>query len=111
MKRAPGFILVLVTAPDLKTARRLARVVLKARIVACANLVPAIESHYWWRGKIERSRETLILFKTHHRRLPELERLVLQEHPYDTPEIVAMSLTRVTERYLRWLDQSISTDA
>ena len=64
MKAARNFAIVLVTAPDLKTARALARAALGARLAACANLVPKLESHYWWQGKLERSNEALILFKT-----------------------------------------------
>ena len=47
MKSAGRFAVVLVTAPDLKTGRKLARAALAARLVACANLVPSVESHYW----------------------------------------------------------------
>ena len=53
MKREATFAVVLVTAPDMKTARKLAQAALEARLIACANLVPRIESHYWWQGKIE----------------------------------------------------------
>lgn len=97
------FRIVLVTAPDLKTARRLARAALKARLAACANLVPGLESHYWWNGKMESSREVLIVFKTRASRLKKLEQLILAEHPYDTPEFVVLKLTAGTERYLAWL--------
>jgi periplasmic divalent cation tolerance protein len=106
MKTAARFTAVLVTAPDLKVARRLARLALKARLVACANLIPKIESHYWWQGSIESSAEVLIVFKTLKARLPELERLILKDHPYDTPEIVTLPLSSGTGRYLQWLGES-----
>ena len=60
MKPATSFALVLVTTPDLKTARALAKAALKARLIACANLVPKIESHYWWQGKIESSKRVWV---------------------------------------------------
>ncbi len=106
MKTAANFAVVLVTAPDLKTARELARAALKARLVACANLVPRIESHYRWQDKFERSTEVLLLMKTRKSRLAALERLVLARHPYDTPEIVALPLRAGTERYLAWIGES-----
>ncbi len=95
--------LALVTAPDLRMARRLARAALSARLAACANLVPKIESHYWWRGKIESSTEVLLLFKTTAGRLAALEKLVLKLHPYDTPEFVVVNLSAGNARYLDWL--------
>lgn len=104
MKSAAQFALVLVTAPDLKTARRLARAALAARLVACANLVPRLESHYWWQGKLERNAEVLLLFKTTRARLAQLEKLILAEHPYDTPEFMVLRLDRGNRRYLAWLE-------
>ena len=103
MKRSAKFKLVLVTAPDLKTARQLAQAALGARLIACANLVPKIESHYWWRGKIERGAEVLLILKTTSARLAALEKLVLELHPYDTPEFLALPLSGGNRRYLAWL--------
>lgn len=106
MKSAAKFVLVFVTAPDLKTARRLAQVVLRARLIACANLVPKVESHYLWKGKIERGAEVLLIMKTLRARLPALEHLMMTEHPYDTPEFLAVPLMAGNERYLEWLAES-----
>ena len=107
MKSAHPFNIVLITAPNLKTARTLARAALEARLVACANLVPAMESHYWWKGKLERSNEILIVFKTTKKRLATLEKLILAEHPYDTPEIIALPIASGTKRYLRWIETEV----
>jgi periplasmic divalent cation tolerance protein len=106
MKTAASFRLVLVTAPDLKTARVLTRAALTARLVACANLVPKIESHYRWQGKIESGAEVLILFKTTKGQLAALEKLILARHPYDTPEFVALPLAAGSRKYLAWLAES-----
>ena len=107
MKNAPQFSIVLVTAPNKKVARTLAASALKARLAACANLISPVESHYWWRGKIERSAEVLLIFKTTRRRLAALEKLILQEHPYDTPEFVVLPLLAGSERYLVWLTSNV----
>jgi len=111
VKSAGKFHVVLVTAPDLKTARRLAGAALKARLVACANIIPRVESHYWWQGKIETSAEVLILFKTTRTNLAALETVVLAKHPYDTPEIVSVSLARGTKKYLGWIGDSLKGGA
>jgi periplasmic divalent cation tolerance protein len=104
---AGKFFVVLVTAPDLKVARKLARGTLRGKLVACANLIPKIESHYWWQGKMESSAEVLILFKTTRRELAALEDFVLANHPYDTPEFVVLPITSGAERYLAWLGSSV----
>jgi len=103
MKSAAQFRVVFVTAPDLKIARKLARGALIERLAACANLIPRIESHYWWQEKLEKSAEALIIFKTPARKLEKLEQFVLENHPYDTPEIVSISMSSSTRRYLEWL--------
>jgi periplasmic divalent cation tolerance protein len=102
----PQFFVVLVTAPTLAVGRKLARAALEARLVACVNLVPRIESHYWWEGRLESSREVLLILKTTRARLKSLEQLVEREHPYDTPECIALSITRGSERYLDWIQAS-----
>jgi periplasmic divalent cation tolerance protein len=99
--------MVLVTAPDVKTARHLAQAALRAKLVACANLVPKIESHYWWQGKIESSAEALVIFKTTKRKLATLEKLIIAEHPYDTPEFLVLPITGGTVRYLDWIATSV----
>ena len=103
MKTAARFRLVLVTAPDLKVARGLARTILQARLAACVNLLPGVESHYWWQGALETGREVLLLIKTDQQRLAALERLVRETHPYDTPEFLALPIRAGSARYLDWM--------
>lgn len=107
MRAAEAFAIVLVTAPDRKTARQLAKTALASRLAACANIVPRIESHYWWRGKLEISSEVLLLFKTARTKLAALEKMILARHPYDTPEFVVVPLTAGSRRYLGWLAESV----
>jgi len=106
MRSAASFALVLVTAPDLRTARALARAALVARLIACANLVPRVESHYRWQGKLESGAEVLLLLKTRKSNLKALKKLILKEHPYDTPEFLVVPLGSGTRRYLEWLAAS-----
>jgi periplasmic divalent cation tolerance protein len=107
MKTAKGFSLVLVTAPEMDAARQLAQSALQARLVACANLVPGIESHYWWQGKLERGAEVLIVFKTVRRRLAAFEKFIVANHPYDTPEFLVLPLDASNARYLDWITASL----
>ena len=107
MKLTGKFVVVLVAAPDVKTARALARAALKSRLIACANLIPRIESHYWWRGRIEAGGEVLLVMKTTTARLAELEKLIVGRHPYDTPEFVVLPISRGNRRYLDWVEASV----
>jgi periplasmic divalent cation tolerance protein len=109
MKTTRKARIVFVTAPDLAVARKLARKILEARVAACVNLVPRLESHYWWQGKIEKSAEVLLLIKTERQTLRALEKLVLANHPYDTPEFVVLPIESGNERYLAWLGENSSS--
>ncbi|MCU0771293.1 MAG: divalent-cation tolerance protein CutA [Verrucomicrobia bacterium] len=103
MTSANAFSVVLVTAPTPAVARKLARAALDQRLIACANLVPRIESWYWWQGRIESGKEQLMVMKTRRTLLPRLEKLIRQLHPYDTPEFIALPLTAGNRRYLDWI--------
>jgi periplasmic divalent cation tolerance protein len=105
MKSTEKFFLVLTTAPDLKKARALASAALQARLIACANLIPKIESHYWWNGKIESDEEVLLILKTRKSKLAALEKLILARHPYHTPEFLVLPLSAGSKKYLDWLAQ------
>ena len=107
MKPAARFAIVLVTAPDLKTARTLAKAALSARLIACANLVPKIESHYRWQDKIESGTEVLLILKTQKSKLAALEKLVLAKHPYDTPEFLVLPVNAGSIKYLEWLANAV----
>lgn len=108
MKSPRNYALVLVTAPDLKTARALAKATLSERLVACVNLIPNVESHYLWKGKMATGAEVLMLFKTAPSKLRALEKAVLRNHPYDTPEFVVLNIMAGNERYLDWLRRSLA---
>jgi periplasmic divalent cation tolerance protein len=107
--RAKPIIIALVTAPDLKVARKLAKIILQARLAACANFVPRIESHYWWNGKIERSAEVLMVLKTTRACVPRLQKCVLENHPYDTAEFLVLPVASGSKRYLDWVAESVQS--
>jgi periplasmic divalent cation tolerance protein len=96
-----------VTAPNLKTARTLAKAALEAKLIACANLIPKVESHYRWQGKIESVPEVLMILQTAKTRLAALEKLISAKHPYDTPEFLVLPLKAGSRKYLAWLADSI----
>ncbi|MCX6905237.1 MAG: divalent-cation tolerance protein CutA [Verrucomicrobia bacterium] len=108
MKASRSFVVALVTAPDLRTARRLAQSALRNRLTACVNLIPKIESHYWWQGRLEKGSEILMVLKTTRAKLARLEKHILAAHPYDTPEFVVLPLAGGAKRYLAWLSESVA---
>jgi len=109
MRKTKRHVVVLVTVPNVATARKVARAVLSEHLAACVNIVQGVESHYWWQGKLERGKEWLLMIKTTRKRLAPMAALVQANHPYDTPEIVALPLEAGSARYLDWLDASVES--
>ena len=101
-------VLVLVTCPTRVVARRIASQLVKRRLAACVNVVPSIESLFWWEGKLERARETLLLIKTSIGRFEELERRIVALHPYDVPEVIALRIATGHRPYLHWIRSSVN---
>jgi len=96
-------IVVFMTAANGEEAARLADMLVGANLAACVQILPEMESVYRWQGKIERAAEILLLAKTTRGKFAELEREVRALHSYDTPEIVAVTITEASAPYLNWL--------
>src|SRR5882762_11425871 len=103
-------IAVFITTPNKEEASRLADMLVERRLAACVQILPAMESVYRWQGRIERQREVLLIAKTFTAKFAELEREVRAAHSYETPEIVAVPLTAVSEPYRQWLNASVTTE-
>jgi periplasmic divalent cation tolerance protein len=108
MLPAAPCITALVTAPDIDTARKIAQAALAKKFAACANLIPNLESHYWWQGKLEQSAEVLIVFKTTAKMQIALRDCVLANHPYETPEFIAQTIEFGSDAYLAWIRQNVA---
>lgn len=99
--------LVLCHCPDPDTAGRLARQLVEAQFAACVNLVPGLTSVYHWQGALESAQETLLLIKTTAACYPLLENWLREHHPYELPEILAISVEQGLPAYLAWVKQCV----
>jgi periplasmic divalent cation tolerance protein len=102
-------IVVLMTAPNVEEATRLAELLIGAHLAACVQILPEMESVYRWEGKIERQSEILILAKTSAGKFADLEREVRALHSYETPEIVALPIVAGSKPYLEWLSEILKS--
>lgn len=94
---------VLISVPQGQAARKVANEILKTRAAACVNIVPAIESMYWWEGKIESAPESLLIVKTRRTTFERLKSVVRRVHPYTIPEIIELPITAGHLPYLDWV--------
>ncbi len=107
MGKDKGVLIVLCTIPE-DAAETLARRLVEDRLAACVNVIRGLTSLYWWEGKIQRDRESLLILKTTEEAYPLLERRIRELHPYTVPEIVALPVVMGNEDYLRWVREEVS---
>jgi periplasmic divalent cation tolerance protein len=105
------YVMGWVTCASRAEARRLADAVLAAKAAACVNVVAGVESHYWWQGKRECSREWLLVIKTTAAKTSVVQRIIKARHSYQVPEIIFTAITAGERHYLKWLRQSVAVVA
>lgn len=98
------YIAVHTTLPDENTARKIARILVTEKLAACANFF-AIESIYYWEGKIEEEGEYALILKTRKELYKEVEKRIRELHPYDLPAIISYKIERGLPQYLGWIGE------
>lgn len=96
-------LVILTTTPTIEEAENLARKIVESRLAACVQVLPAMQSFYFWEGDIQSESEHLLLIKTLDERFDELKTFIQTNHSYEVPEIVALAAERVSETYLDWI--------
>ena len=100
-------IIALNTCPNEDIAGTIAEKLVNRKLAACVNILPAIKSVYRWQGKIEKDTEVLLIIKTRKEVFGQLESLIRENHPYELPEIVAVTIDTGLQQYLNWIDESL----
>ncbi|MDD1711192.1 MAG: divalent-cation tolerance protein CutA [Methanoregulaceae archaeon] len=101
------YIVVLVTTADKEEAQRISQILLENKKAVCINIIPNVNSSYWWEGKIEKEKEYLLIVKTTGTKFDELVKLVKECHSYKVPEIIAIPMIAGNPDYLDWIDETI----
>ena len=102
-------VLILTTLPADADAAAFATALVEARLAACVNLLPVMESVYRWEGRVQRDGERQLIIKTSRERVATLWQRVRELHPYDVPEYIVLPIVDGNEAYLRWLGESTRT--
>lgn len=95
--------LVLSTCSDLNTANSLAKTLVAENLAACVNRINNIQSTYRWQGKVESNREYLLIIKIKAANYDMVEKRIVELHPYELPEIIAVPITAGLPAYLNWI--------
>jgi len=96
--------IILCTCPDKDSAEQLAHLLVNEQLSACVNILPGVSSIYWWQGQSTSTQEYLLLIKAHKDRYQAIETSIKAHHPYELPEIIAVSIENGLPEYLNWIN-------
>jgi periplasmic divalent cation tolerance protein len=102
-----SYIVVFITTRDAEEAEKISKALVKRRLAACVNTVPEVSSRFWWKDKLESSKECLLVVKTRDTLLPDIIKSVKKIHSYSIPEIIALPIVGANQDYLDWVDSEV----
>jgi periplasmic divalent cation tolerance protein len=106
MQKKENLIVLLCNTGSLKNAEVLATELVKSRLIACANIIKNITSIYEWKGKIEQRSEYTLIMKTFPKNITNIEKLILELHEDEVPEIISLNTSYVFDKYLTWAEDN-----
>lgn len=101
------FIQVFTTTATREDAQTIGDALVEKRLAGCVQIVGPILSTFWWKGKVEHTEEWLCIIKSEKRLYHDLEHAIKAQHPYETPEIIAVSIVAGSQPYMQWLSQEL----
>ena len=102
-----SYVVILVTTSSKSEAETIAQDLLENKLIACANIIGPVSSHFHWEKKVERAEEYLVLIKSRLDLFDAVSDRVKALHSYETPEILALPLVAVSKAYFDWLETSL----
>lgn len=96
-----------ITAENMDDADKLAKQLVEERLVACVNVVPKIQSYFYWEGEAQSEGEVLLMGKTKTSEVNRLIKRVKKLHPYDVPCVVSWEIDQGNPEFLKWIDDEV----
>ena len=103
MIKTENFIILICNTPNIDNAKQIAHKLVKEKLAACVNLFSGMTSIYEWEGAIEEETEITMIIKTLREYRERTEEMILELHPYDTPEIIHIDVPASNSKYYDWL--------
>ncbi len=100
------YTVIFITAPSTEEARQISKRLLQQKKAACVNIIPKVDSLFWWENKIDSAEESLLVVKTKTSAIPDIIKLVKEVHSDTVPEIIALPIIGGNQDYLKWIEKS-----
>ena len=101
------FCFIYVTVENFKQAEVIAELAIKNKLCACANIFPEIHSMFEWEGKVNIEKETVLILKTIESKFQKLQKLISENHTYETPCILKLDISKGNKKFLNWLQSTM----
>jgi periplasmic divalent cation tolerance protein len=98
------YISIFITVPNMKVANKITEFLVENKLVACVNIISKIKSVYWWKNKICKSNEQLLIMKSVKNNFNKIVKEIKKLHPYEVPEIVCVDIM-ANKDYLNWIKE------
>jgi periplasmic divalent cation tolerance protein len=102
-----SYIVIFITSKNADEAEKISKALVKRRLAACVNTIPEVSSHFWWKDKLETTKECMLVIKTRDTLLPDIIKSVKKIHSYSIPEIIALPIVGANQEYLDWIDGEV----
>ncbi len=99
-------VVVFVTAANKKEAKKIASGLIREKLAACVNISGGVHSLFWWQGKVDSAKETLLIIKSRKKLMDKLIKKIKSLHSYEVPEIIALPIICGDKKYLEWINAS-----
>ena len=100
------YIVILITAKNVREANKIVTKLIERRLIACANIVKDIKSVFWWQGKVDKAHEVLLILKSKKSCCGKIVKTVKSLHSYDVPEIIALPIVAGNKDYVKWIGKN-----
>lgn len=101
------FLIIFCTIPDEDSALAISKALVNEKLAACCNIVRGLRSIFSWQDTVHDDSELLLLIKTKTSAFDKLEKRIMDLHPYEVPEIIAVPVYKGNEKYLEWIEENV----
>lgn len=103
-----NYHIIYCTCPDNEVAKQISKALVLDKLAACVNILPNITSIYTWQGELQEDQEQLLLIKSRSDKFEALRQVIIKLHPYELPEIIAVSIDNAVPNYLNWINETLN---
>jgi len=98
-------VVILVTTPTIDEARKIGNALVEEKLIACANIIPQVESIFYWQDKVCNEKEALMVIKTKKKLIEKIIKRVKALHSYTVPEVIALPIIKGSKDYIKWVKE------